>query len=293
MLTEYVDLTEFSFSSLPRTGFYEVLGKRGTGKTTWTKYMLQFTPHAHVGMFVVMCGSETIRESWSEVIHPMYIQGPRVDYLETVVNDRNELIRESRLAGRALKEEEHLTLVLDDVASVRRIMRSNVLAYLASNSRHLHMSIFLLAQYHCQIPAEIRNQNDLIFMLATHDQKTIRRVHAEYASCLDRRAFEHVVSYCTDNYGMLVIDNRSIGSDFDSICFSARISDYNELQFAKLGSQSLHQFIDHWYFDENHPTDQEAVEWTQSQQEKDMVKQIMGNRRIFQDRRGKLVIRTV
>ena len=296
MITEFVDLGEFSFSTLPLTGFYEVLGKRGTGKTTWTKHILQFSPTAATGMFVVMCGSQTIKQSWSEVIYPMYIQDPSPEYLNTVIDDRNETICQAKRDGVPLLPEQHLTLVLDDIASNKKIMRCPALAYLASNSRHLHMSIFVLAQYHCQIPSEIRNQNDVIFMLSTHDKKTIHRVHSEYASCLDKRAFEHVVSYCTDSYGMLVIDNRSIGSTFADICFSARIHNYKQLKFRMLGPTSLQTFVGDWYFDVDAvtlPSGEDQDQWQQQEQDRHLYKQVMGNRKIYQDRKGTLVIRTV
>jgi hypothetical protein len=226
----------------------------------------------------------------------MYIQSPSVDYLNTVVEDRNTIVREAKRDGLVLTPEQHLTLILDDVASIKRIMHSPALAYLASNSRHLHMSVFLLAQYHCQIPSEVRNQNDLVFMLSTRDKKTIHRVHAEYASCLDRRTFEHVVSYCTDNYGLLVIDNRSVASTFSDLCFSARINNYRELQFRKLGPPSLHTFVKDWYFDADVqvlPSVVDQNQWEQQEQDRTLYKQVMGNRKIYHDRKGKLVIRTV
>jgi hypothetical protein len=309
--TENIDVCEFSFSTLPETGFYEVLGKRGTGKTTWTKYILQFSKYAKTGMFIVMCGSETIKETWSDIVHPMYIQDASVQYLESLKNDRNNLMRKKK--KKDLLESDHVTLILDDVASNKKIMKSAILTYLACNSRHLHMSIFILAQYHCQLSTEVRNQNDFIFMLATSDRKSIKRIYEEYASCANERIFRALLTFCTSDHGLFVVNNQISGNNITKICSTAKITNYNDLEFERLGAPKMLEFADSMYIDVDTviPSVEDAQEWFHYKSEHDndntiidtlsdgtlsrvdLTKKMRNSRKIFTDRQGKIIIRKV
>ena len=153
MPSELVDIRTYDWTTLPACGFFEVLGKRGTGKTSWTQYILQFSPLKTTGSFVVMAGSETAKSSWATLVPPLFVHHPTIERLEKIKSVQNALVREHTRAGTPFPPHNMLTLVLDDVSSNKQIMRSPILAYLASNSRHLQMSIFILAQYHCQIVA--------------------------------------------------------------------------------------------------------------------------------------------
>lgn len=307
--SESVDVHEFSFSSLPDTGFYEVLGKRGTGKTTWTKYILQFSKYAKTGIFVVMCGSETIKESWAQVVHPMYIQDASVQYLEKLRDDRNAVVKK-RKKQNELQDVEHVTLVLDDVASNRKIMRSGILSYLACNSRHLHMSIFILAQFHCQVPPEVRNQNDYIFMLSTSDRKSIKRIYEEYASCSNERIFRALLTFCTSDHGLFVVNNSSSGNDLSDICSTAKIENYEALEFVKLGAPEMWAFADSMYIDVDTivPSVEHANEWAANNSDdstmvdnmmvddetkRDLTQKMRNSQKTFTDRHGKIIIRKV
>ena len=293
--TENIDIREFSFSTLPNTGFYEVLGKRGTGKTTWTKYMLQFSKYASSGIHIVMCGSETIKESWKDVIHPMYIQDASVQYLEKLRDDRNDVVRK-RKREHILPDFEHVTLILDDVASNKKIMRSSVLSYIACNSRHLHMSVYILAQYHCQIPPEVRNQNDYIFMLSTSDRKSIKRIYEEYASCSNERLFRAILSFCTSDYGLFIINNQTSNNELSTICATAKIDDISNLKYMKLGSEELWSFADRMYIDVDNTVlhNKEMVDHLMEQRNDDDLKKKMRNSlKTYSDRYGKIIIRKI
>ena len=78
MLTELVDVQPYHWSTLPPCGFFEVLGKRGTGKTTWTQHILQSSPHKSSGLFVVMAGSETAKQVGAAGIFCTHMNNPRI-----------------------------------------------------------------------------------------------------------------------------------------------------------------------------------------------------------------------
>jgi hypothetical protein len=286
MLTENVDIQPYDWKNLPSCGFFEVLGKRGTGKTTWTQYIQQFSGSKDTGVFIVMGGSETVKESWSTIVHPIFIVDPNIKYLETLKDTQNDVVRKHQKSGnKVFPPEQHITLILDDVSSNKTLMRSQILSYFASNSRHLHMSIYILAQYHCQIVAEVRNQFDIVFALSTSDQKSIVRLHSEYCSCVDIRVFKHILTYVTRDFGMLIIDNQHTSSIVSEVCLYGRMSSYPP-ELKSLGSPltRIHGENHYCEMDQQRPSLTDADDWDKNQTNDKKNK-------IVTDRRGKLILR--
>lgn len=309
MSTTTIDIKQYDFSTLPQTGFIEILGKRGTGKTTWTQYILTKSPSRDHGMFIVIGGSETVKESWSQFIHPLYVHDASVEYLERLRNQRNARIRHFQRLHREFPVTEHVTLVFDDIASNKKIMRSPIMGYLASNSRHLHMNIVILAQYHCQIPPEIRNQFDYAIILATSDAKTIARVHSEFCSIIDLRSFRSVLSFATQKHGACVINNQSASMDIADV-LSYGVMDTYPLVVQELGSAQLWAFARERYIDVDMvvPSKHDAEQWVRKRsQDEDSEQHDDTNdtysksvhvaehvsRFIHTDRHGKIVVRKV
>tara|TARA_B110000902_G_scaffold252726_1_gene314528 strand:- start:618 stop:1484 length:867 start_codon:yes stop_codon:yes gene_type:complete len=286
MLTELVDVKSFDWSTLPSCGFFEVLGKRGTGKTTWTQFILQSSPNRDTGVFVVVAGSETAKHSWSKIVHPVFVVDPSLKHLEMLKTTQNELVRHYQKIGEPFPPERQVTLVFDDVSSNKELMRSHILAYLASNSRHLQMSIFILAQYHCQIVSEVRNQFDIVFTLSTADKRSIDRIYSEYCSCLDARVFRHILGTVTQNFGLLVINNQSNSNKIDDICFYSHMKPYPpELQ--ALGGQQTWDFGRDHYCDQDNarPDVTDAEEWQETRDRDEKTNHVIN------DRKGCIVIR--
>ena len=286
MLTELVDVNEYGWDKLPDCGFFEVLGKRGTGKTSWTQYILQHSPTRDTGNFIVMAGSETAKSSWSKIVHPIFCVDPDLKYLENLRDTQNELVRKYHKSGKPFPVVHQITLVLDDVSSNKKLMRSPVLAYLASNSRHLQMSIYVLAQYHCQIVCEVRQQFDLVCTLSTSDTKSIVRLHAEFCSGIDFRVFKHILGHVTQDYGMLVINNQSTSNLVETICFHASMNTYPP-ELERLGPEAAWNFGNDYYCDENaqRPDTTTSDAWQKNEDDHQKTNHVVI------DRKGKLIIR--
>ena len=283
--TELVDVNAYDWNKLPACGFFEVLGKRGTGKTSWTQYILQSSPTRHTGNFIVMAGSETAKMSWSEIVHPIFCLDPDIPYLESLRDTQNELVRKYQKSGKPFPTANQVTLVFDDLSSNKKLMRSQIMTYLASNSRHLQMSIYILAQYHCQIVTEVRNQFDLVFILSTSDSKSIVRLHAEFCSGVDFRIFKHILTHVTQDFGMLVVNNQSRSVQIDSICFHATMDTYPPT-LGRLGPEEVWEFGNDYYCDESatRPDTNTADAWHQNEEEQQ-------THHVINDRKGKLIIR--
>ena len=77
------------------------------------------------------------------------------------------------------------------------------------NGRHHHLSFILTMQYSVGIPPEMRSNFDYIFLLAEDTISNRKRLYEHYAGMFPTfDIFQQVFSDITENYGIMVIDNR-------------------------------------------------------------------------------------
>ena len=298
--TSTVDITPYNFKHLPLSGFFLILGKRGTGKSTYASYVLQFSPVKSTGLFCVMCGSVSVKQAWAPIIPKLFLIDPSVAYLHSLRVQQEAHI--SKYGEHGLPDRYKVTLVLDDVASSKLIMRSKELQYLASNSRHLGITIVILAQYLYQVTSEVRSQFDLIMCLSTSNLRNITTLHAEFCNSVSIRVFRSVLQAVTDNFGILIVDNTRNG-DIEDVCSYARINPYPPV-LQKLGAPSA------WTFSKNHFCDLDALKQSRTRASEDDIDDddedvggrmsvdnvfmdVVDNTKTYSDRFGKVVVRRI
>ena len=81
---ETTEVHEFNIKDIPYNGFIQILGKRGTGKTSWAKHICANLEDNGEGIFIVMAGSEKVKESWAEMVPKLFIVDPNEAYLEKI-----------------------------------------------------------------------------------------------------------------------------------------------------------------------------------------------------------------
>lgn len=299
MTEQVVDIHPFDFATVPSNGLILLIGKRGTGKTTYSQYTLQFSKYKSEGIFVVMCGNDAVKHAWSSYVAKLFLIDPSVEYLQELIDTCNRLVQ--KYGEYSVPKEHHVTLVMDDVACISKLMNSKQLQYIASNSRHLPLQVIILAQYFCQVSKEVRSQFDMVIALATANRKNINALYEEYCSVVEMRVFKGILSAVTENYGALVIDNTGHSSDINHVCKYAKIHPYPP-DMQKLGSPDAWEYSRTHFLnfqelqsklkkeeDEKFYSDEEDVDVFSSNE----IKQIANQTKTFTDRLGKLIIRKV
>lgn len=304
-----IDVQPFKNHKMPDSGFILYLGKRGTGKSTLAMYMSRFWKHARSGMAIAMCGSESVKNDWTHVIPKLFTVDISTEYIETMLEQQNELVRKYEQLNVAFPAYHEKLIILDDVASSKAFMRSKAFIYMASNSRHLHLTTFVLAQYLFQVPAECRNQFDLVFSMNTNNRRNITTLHSEYANSVSLRVFRSVLTTVTENYGVLCIDNRKNTSNISDVCSYTRAP--YPIAHVRVGSDALWQYSKKHYLDidrlrahktslrtqldsmsmDDHVMDSDDEEEQQKSDLFENAYDILDNRRIFNDRTGSILIR--
>ena len=294
-------ITEFDIQTLPANGLVLVLGKRGTGKSTTCRYFLQQSVHAGVGAHVVICGSESVAQSWQKVVHPLFVVDitAATSYLARLIKKQNDNIR--KFKGREYPPSLHVSVVLDDCVGTSSFAKCPELQYIANNGRHLNMCVYVLCQYLNQVSPEIRTNFDIIVALATANRMNITKLYNEFCSMCSARDFKYVLTAVTENRGVLVIDNRNNGMSLVDVCFYCNVPyPFDE---APLCPPAMIEFANKHYVPEGHtwgnplsPTedDDSTARLTESDVEDSSVGWCgRGKRSVFRDNSRVVMVRMV
>ena len=100
-------------------------------------------------------------------------------------------------------------LIMDDCLSIKGWTRDSNILELFYNGRHSLISFILTIQYAVGIPPDLRSNFDYIFLLAEDAVSSRKRLYDHYAGMFPTfDIFQQVFNELTDNYGVMVIDNR-------------------------------------------------------------------------------------
>jgi hypothetical protein len=181
-----------------------VVGERGRGKTTTTKYMVSQRAEARDGITIVMAGSRQVESAWQECCPKLFVVEMSINYLEKLFRRQEARIAEYAARGLPLPAKYHITIILDDCGD-RTFLGSRVIKFLARSGRQLYVSAWIMLQSLSQCPPVVRSQADTMVLLATSSLKNIRLIHSEYVSTIPLRTLRAVVSAITEDHGALVI----------------------------------------------------------------------------------------
>lgn len=309
--TTLLQINPFDYSTFPYNGFVQILGKRGTGKTCFSRYIATQLDDCSEGIFICMCRTERVKREWRQWIPPLFCVDVSTDYLENLANKQNSLVERYEKLNKPFPPELHLTVIIDDGASDRAFMNSPIMRSLASNGRHLELRIILLVQYLIQIPAEIRSQFDLTIMLNTSNTKTISKVFDELVGCSNMRLFKTIVNAITVNHGAIVIDSRVNLGKLNTCCFFSRIEHF-PIKVAQLGNPNSWNYSNRHFLDRSDEIDNKMNtiknsslskllnnnnclfddEELDDDEDVDEILSSLHQDSVFTDRHGKIVVRT-
>ena len=303
-----VDILPFDFENVPDNGFHLVVGKRGQGKSFLTKYLASHWPYRNEGICIVIAGSANVKADWSSCVAPLYIHDINEDIVQNLIEDQNRLVQKYKDLKVPFPNHHKKLLVIDDAASDVKFMKSAAFRYLASNSRHLQLTVYTLAQYLRQIICEIRMQFDNIFSLATSNRRNISILNDEFASMVDNRIFRSVLSAGTERYGAICINNRTASDNISNVIRFIR-APIDPTQYNRIGSPASWEYSKKHFLDVKRLRTQkeslraklrvhEEFEDDDCDDEKkninnlfDDTYDLIDNRRTYQDRGGTIMIR--
>ena len=232
-----------------------IIGSRGTGKTYLVEDLMYYFRKIPAGMIVT--GSEASSESFSEFFPKSFIYDEvDTDRIEKIANNQAKL-RKKNTPG-----DYSSLLLFDDCGYDKSITRKKIIKKIFCNGRHLKILLMMTVQYCKDIPPDLRSNADYVFILRENIQESRKKLWKEYAGIVPTfDAFNEIMNTCTDNRGILVVDNTSISNDITDNIFWYRAK--FPIKKFKVGSPSLWKF-----HEENYKSEESEEENFKSEEKK-------------------------
>ena len=116
------------------------------------------------------------------------------------------------MKGKDIKKspEDHVAIIMDDLAFDKKMMKNECIREIFFNGRHYGITIIITFQYMMEIGPEYRGNIDYIFVYKEPRKDATDKLYKYFFSIFDKPVdFKKVLYSCTNDYGCLVLDNIS------------------------------------------------------------------------------------
>ena len=206
-----LQLKKFPIHKMAEYCTIAMIAKRASGKSYLTREILYHKKD--LPAVTVISKTEKLNKFYGDFCPDSYIFDKYEPEILTKVYERqaklNEDNSERKKEGKKSKDD-RLMLIMDDCMSSKgEWLKDPLILELFFNGRHHHISFILTMKYSLGIPPELRSNFDYIFLLAEDFTSNRKRLYEHYAGMFPTFGiFEEVFAEVTQNYGIMVIDNR-------------------------------------------------------------------------------------
>lgn len=206
-----LQLKRFPIEKMQEHCTIAMIAKRASGKSYLTREILYHK--RKLPATVVISRTEKLNRFYGEFCPDSYIYDEFDTEILTNIYARQSKLNhdnESRKKEGKKMKDDRLMLIMDDCMSSKGDwLKDPQILELFFNGRHHHLSFILTMQFSLGIPPELRSNFDYIFLLAEDFPSNRKRLYEHYAGMFPNLSmFEQVFTEITDNYGVMVIDNR-------------------------------------------------------------------------------------
>lgn len=209
--TSQLRLKKFNIKDMVDHATIAMIAKRASGKSYVTKEILYHK--RSIPAAVVISRTEKLNKFYGDFIPDSYIfDNFEPDILSRIYGRQSKISEdnENRVKEGKKVKDDRLMLIMDDcMASKGAWVKDPTILELFFNGRHYHISFILTMQYCIGIPPEMRSNLDYIFLLAEDFISNQKKLYDHYAGMFPSfDIFKQVFTEITQNYGIMVINNR-------------------------------------------------------------------------------------
>ena len=205
-----IQIRKFELSKMCEHATICLIAKRATGKSFLVKEMMFHK--RNIPTIIAISKTEKLNSFYSEFIPDSYIYSDfSSEILSRLFKRQSRIIEDNKERDKIGKKKKDgsVMLIMDDCLSVKGWTRDSNILELFYNGRHSLISFILTIQYAVGIPPDLRSNFDYIFLLAEDAVSSRKKLYDHYAGMFPTfDIFQQVFNELTDNYGVMVIDNR-------------------------------------------------------------------------------------
>lgn len=205
-------MKRFDPSSIPDNSVCLFIGRRGSGKSTALKDILFHKRDIPSG--IVFSATEEANNFFSACIPKSFIYNKfDPSKIEKLVTRQKALFKEGKKTP--------AFVILDDLMyDAKNIKNCEIIRELFMNGRHFGILVLITMQYALDITPALRLNTDFVFSFRDPIHKNRERLYDHFFGMFPtKQQFDQVFEQCTNNFEVLVCNNKAISNDVESCVF--------------------------------------------------------------------------
>jgi len=238
-----VQLKKFNPASMGDDKVCVFIGKRGTGKSTLVTDILYHKKHLPAG--VVMSATEEGNHWYQQFIPDLFIYGEYdKDIIERVIDRQRKMVNMKPPPGRSELTSRDIGafILMDDCMYDRRFLKDACIRQCFMNGRHGKIFFMLTMQYCMDLSPDLRANVDYIFIARENVIQNREKLYKAFFGIFPNfDMFNQVMTACTENYEVLVLDNTSKSNRIEDCVFWYKAKIHKNFRVGSQQFWNLHQ----------------------------------------------------
>lgn len=264
-----VDIGEFDLNTLvydkdgdPMCPRIAIIAPSGAGKSYVLRKIMDHMRKNGVGAGTVIAPTSRMNRFYEEFVPECFIHHEYDGEIIQNFLDRQryliDLNNERKKKGKKLTNELSYLIMDDCMSSKHLFLKDPNILTIFNEGRHYKIAPYVLTmQYSVSVQPELRSNFDFVFLLAEDKFSNRRKLHDHYAGVFPKfDLFDQVFSQITDDYGVMVINNRLNSTDINKKVKWFRA---NKPSKFVIGSKRVLRFNEE-HFDENYGKRKDTVD---------------------------------
>ena len=238
-----VQLKKFNPASMGDDKVCVFIGKRGTGKSTLVTDILYHKKHLPAG--VVMSATEEGNHWYQQFIPDLFIYGEYdKDIIERVIDRQRKMVNLKPPPGKTELTSRDIGafILMDDCMYDRKFLKDSCIRQCFMNGRHWKIFFMLTMQYCMDLSPDLRANVDYVFIARENVIQNREKLYKSFFGIFPNfDMFNQVMTACTENYEVLVLDNTSKSNRIEDCVFWYKAKIHTNFRVGSSQFWNLHQ----------------------------------------------------
>lgn len=239
----HIKLRKFDPSKMSQHAVCVMIARRRAGKSTLVLDLMYH--HRDIPAAVVCSASEGSNHTYSRYVPDSFIYPYfSEDTISRLIQRQiNVMAMNDAAAQGARKVDSRVLLILDDIGFDPKALKSKYINQLFLNGRHHHISMWASLQDTRMLSPCQRGNCDYVFLFKDFANK--QRIYDSFFKGIfdSFQTFTTVYDECTDDYGVLVLDQTSQSSNIEDYVFYYKAAPRPPFRFGSPAMWEYHNTV--------------------------------------------------
>ena len=209
-----INLKKFDPTTIDPCRTHTILARRGSGKSVLIRDIM-YQLKSKIPFGLAFSASEEGNGAYGEMMPKTFIYDDfDPELLEKFVNRQKYMVQNDK------KNPEAFCIFDDMTYDSKKFMKDPNIRFIFLNGRHFRITMILSSQYALDLPPAIRSNCDYVYALRENVVANQEKLYKNFFGIFPTfNMFQQTLMACTENYGMLVLDNTSKSNKIEDCVF--------------------------------------------------------------------------